>query len=451
MTIVEMREPSSGRSPVASPSASVSQPAGELAYRGGRWRLFGLAFSRMVLTIVTLGVGRFWMVTRLRRHYWSSLEIDGAPLEYTGRASEKLIGFLIAVVILAVYLTVVNLALTFIGLSYFQGHLLALQLPLLALIPFVPWAIYRARRYILARTRWRGIRFGMEPGAWGFSRRYLQWWALTLLSFGLLYPLMQLRLSQFATDRSFYGDLQFRQEGRLKPLMRSWLWVWAPTPIVIGLAIIAGVQIGAEGFERLAAEAAKETGDDASANPREITLIGGVVIAAFLALIWSLIAYVRHRVFSFRYLSSNKVLGGRTRLEFSIRTWPVVGVYFRGYLIIQIGVAIAVIAVALLTLIGLALAGADIQAIADAMEAGSGDFAAAPTLIFAAAVYFTFIVVSISLTHAFISHPLLRKVVATTRIHDLAGAARARQRAHDEQAEAGGFADALGADNGGAF
>ena len=40
-------------------------------------------------TVLTLGFYRFWMVTRLRRHYWNAIRIQGDPLEYTGTGREK--------------------------------------------------------------------------------------------------------------------------------------------------------------------------------------------------------------------------------------------------------------------------------------------------------------------------------------------------------------------------
>ena len=55
-------------------------------------------------TFLTLGLARFWMKTRMRQMYWSSIEIDGVPFEYTGQAGEKLYGFLVALVAVSVYL-----------------------------------------------------------------------------------------------------------------------------------------------------------------------------------------------------------------------------------------------------------------------------------------------------------------------------------------------------------
>ncbi len=76
----------------------------------------------------------------MRRYFWNNLAVRGDPLEYTGLAIELLLGFLI---VLAIFVPV--------QLAY------ALALTLLT-----PYALYRARRYRLSRTRWRGIRFGQD-------------------------------------------------------------------------------------------------------------------------------------------------------------------------------------------------------------------------------------------------------------------------------------------------
>ena len=66
-------------------------------------------------------------------------------------------------------------------------------------------------------------------------------------------------------------------------------------------------------------------------------------------------------------------------------------------------------------------------------------------------LYLFSILFTLALGHVFITQPLLRAACRTTRIHNLDAASRARQRDHDAQTEAGGFADALGADVGGGF
>lgn len=406
------------------------------SYIGKRGAIFKLSFLYMLLTIITVGIARFWMITRIRKHYWSSLQIGGAPLEYTGRPTEKLIGFLIALAILAVYLVVVNLGLSFVGLAFFQGNPLALQLPLLALIPFWPWAMYRARRYLMARTRWRGIRFGLENGAWGYTRRYLLWWLATIFSFGLLYPLMQLRLSQFTTARSYYGDLQFEQRGKLWPLMRVWLWTFAPLAVMVVGGIGIAITLAANGGEAT----------DLTAAFTGIFTLAGVVFY-----FWVFIAFFVYSVHSFRYLNSNKVLANRTRCDFEIGGWTVFGIYLGGGLLLYIGAAVFAGVGLLISYILVTLSGVDAEGGAQLAMGEWPTYDSIGALVMVIGPYLLTIAGFVALSQAFITHPLLAAVTRTTFIHDLAGADRARQREHDEQAEAGGFADALGADVGGAF
>lgn len=417
------------------------------SYVGRFWRLFWLAFGQVLLTIATLGVGRFWMVTNLRRYYWSSIEIDGEPLEYTGRPLEKLIGFLFAVVILAVYLAAVNLALAYIGLSYFQGDPWALNISILALIPLGFWAQYRARRYILARTRWRGIRFGVAPGAWGYMIRALGWWMATILSFGLLYPMMQMDLARYTTNRTFFGDLRFRQEGGVGPLMLSWLWVWLPIAALAAFAaanwadmktMAGAVDLGEAGG----------AGGAFEASPAART-IGLLLLPAS---IWLIVGYIRHSIFSFRYLNSNRVLGDATRFTVTLGFWTVVWIYIAGSILMGLVMSVVAAVVAgfgagaMMAVGGLA----SLESLGD-FEANAADPAMIAGLAMGLVMYVGLILFVLVLTHVFITQPLLRATCRSARIRGLTYATRARQREHDRQSEAGGFADALGADVGGAF
>jgi uncharacterized membrane protein YjgN (DUF898 family) len=68
------------------------------------------------------------------------------------------------------------------------AQMAATYLTLLAVAPLWFFAAYRARRYKMARTRWRSIRFGMEKGAWGYALRAIGHWFLTIATLGLLLP-----------------------------------------------------------------------------------------------------------------------------------------------------------------------------------------------------------------------------------------------------------------------
>ena len=88
-----------------------------VTYSGRFARLFGLSLSTLTLTILTLGIYRFWMKARLRRYYWASVQPGGVPMEYHGTGVEKLLGFLVAAIFLAIYLLILNIVLSFVGIN----------------------------------------------------------------------------------------------------------------------------------------------------------------------------------------------------------------------------------------------------------------------------------------------------------------------------------------------
>jgi uncharacterized membrane protein YjgN (DUF898 family) len=97
-----------------------------LAFSGDRSEFRRLVTRGAALELVTVGFYRFWLATDIRRHLWSNTVIDGDAAEYTGRARELLIGFLIAMAIIVP-----------IYLAYFIAGLEAERFKAFASIPLV--------------------------------------------------------------------------------------------------------------------------------------------------------------------------------------------------------------------------------------------------------------------------------------------------------------------------
>jgi uncharacterized membrane protein YjgN (DUF898 family) len=165
-------------------------------------------FAKMVirgglLELLTLGFYRFWLTTDMRRHLWSHTSVGGAPAEYTGRARELLIGFLIAMAIL------VPLYLAFFVLTMEAERLQAFaSIPIGFLIyVLVQYAIYRARRYRVTRTVWRGLRFSMGGSGWSYAWRAVLWTLFTIITLGIAWPWRAAALERFKMRHTAYGSL----------------------------------------------------------------------------------------------------------------------------------------------------------------------------------------------------------------------------------------------------
>jgi uncharacterized membrane protein YjgN (DUF898 family) len=165
-------------------SVPSTPPRAHAAFSGDNGEFRRLVTDGALLELVTFGFYRFWLATNIRRHLWSNSSVSGDALEYTGTGRELLIGFLLALAILVP-----------IYLAYFVIGIEAERWQAFASVPFGllyygfwQFAAYRARRYRLTRTFWRGVRFWMTGSGTAYALRAFGWTVLTIVTFGLAYP-----------------------------------------------------------------------------------------------------------------------------------------------------------------------------------------------------------------------------------------------------------------------
>jgi uncharacterized membrane protein YjgN (DUF898 family) len=200
-----------------------------------------------VLRILTLGIYNFWGKTEVRRRIWSAVRIEGEPLEYTGTGLELFLGFIIvfAAVILPVTLVSVGAALYFGPES---GSFDLFQLALYAVLFYLTGiALYRARRYRLARTRWRGIRGGMEGSVRAYARTYFLTGLLIPLTAGWIVPWRSTRLAGMITRDMRFGNRGFDFSASSGPLYPRFALFWLAAVVVFVLAgALIAVRVHAE-------------------------------------------------------------------------------------------------------------------------------------------------------------------------------------------------------------
>lgn len=390
-------------------------------FSGDRGDLFTLMLRTSFLTVVTLGIYRFWRLTKLRRWYWSSIRPGGVPMEYTGTPQEKLMGFFVAVIVLALYITLFNLAGLFVAFNLADQDISYLTYAIaaapLALVPVIFAARYRARRYILSRSTWLGIRFGMEHGAWGYAWRACMYWVLTLLSFGLLWPLKTFQLERYLTDRSYYGTARFRQHGN--PFM---LYPLAIPFYVVGAAIVGVcVLIGME------------------ADP---VTRGWYVLTIPVFVVVLIVSGFYFRIASVRAMAGLKELGDGMEFGIEPRTGKLLRIHIfgnmmAGFLISFVSPVILGLVVGFLYLIGQVDAGAILNP-----PPNLAAFMGALTWLTVFILYGVF-------RQVFVTYPTVRHIASTLELEEPVVLQGIRQRDEDRNREAGGFAEAL--DVGAAF
>lgn len=381
-------------------------------FAGRRWPIFRLALGTGIITVLTLGLYRFWQKTRIRRWYWSAIRPGGHPLEYVGDPFEKLLGFLIAVVILAFYIGIVNLGLMFASFALFQGNTAAYALSLVGVVPIWFYARYRARRYLLARTRWMGLRFGLAPGAWGYAIRALWHWFLTLITLGLLWPRMTFKLEKYRTDRTWFGNIRMEQGGTWTMLF--WCLKWHL--MAAGLLAVSTVILGA-GLTPIA--------------------VFGYVLTGLLLLFGA----VYYRVETRKRLAAEKRLGSM-RLTLMINPLRVFWILISGY---ALALMVSAIPTAFLAVLFLRLQSADTLT-----EIGLQDLAQFAALAdrwvlvgMTVMSYFAVFLIWSAVTQAWVTMPLMRAYARGLTIEGAETLPGIQQRARDDHLEAEGFAEAL--------
>ncbi|MBE9476428.1 MAG: DUF898 family protein [Proteobacteria bacterium] len=405
--------------------------AGAVEFNGNTPQLRGLAIVTTLLTLATLGIYRFWARTRLRRYFWSAFTLDGHGFEYTGKGIEKLIGFLIAVAVLAIYLGIFQIALSFAGMSLFEtvdpdgdelrGMMLT-YVTFIALAPLIFYAQYRARRYMLSRTKWKGIRFGAEQAAWGYSLRAIGHYMLTIVTLGILLPRQTFYLEKYKADRTWFGSVQFTQEGRwqsLYPAMKH---------IGIGLlvAIIGGI---------IAAMISQSNGSEDGAERSYVALAVLAGLMIFIGAVWLYIGFAYYNVHSHRILTGTKTLGNNIRFTSTPRTARIIGIYLLG------GLIISLLAPIIAGLIGGILGVISDRALSG-VDLGTGD-APAGVAVGMVLGYITLFGVFGVLNLIFIKQPILEHYAEVTTVHNAEELEDVEQREGDQMIEAEGFADAL--------
>jgi uncharacterized membrane protein YjgN (DUF898 family) len=214
-------------------------------FRGDWKAFFPIAASNLLLTLVTLGVYRFWATTRERRYFWSQTRFIDDTLEWTGTGKELFLGFLMAIVALIV--PVIGLqfliqALILQGQTALAG---ALGVGFYFIILFlVGFATFCALRYRLSRTHWHGIRGGSEDPGFRYGLSYIWKTLVGALVLGLLIPWSMTSLWADRWNQMSFGPHRFESAPEWGGLMKRFLLLYLVPVAAVILGIVTAVSSG---------------------------------------------------------------------------------------------------------------------------------------------------------------------------------------------------------------
>ncbi|MGA7389997.1 MAG: DUF898 family protein [Pseudolabrys sp.] len=327
--------------------------SGGVRFLGQRRSYWRLLIRGAALLMVTLGIYRFWLATDVRRFLWSNTEIAGEALEYTGTALELLHGFLVAIAILIPVYAGFFLAALDLGILGKSSGVIAFA----ALGVLGQYAIYRARRYRLTRTIYRGLRFHQQGSAWVYALRAMLWWIITALTFGLAYPFQIASLERYKMRNTFYGDLAGSFEASGFALfvrgLPMWLLLFAP------FVLAARGFMGAVDWKALT-DALAQGGDDVMSkieggNPGLGAAIVFAMLMAGASITFAALLYPVFQTVVLRWWSSGLRFGD-IKVRSRLRMRHLYGAYARfvGYAML-FGVAMGIVGALVLVPMGVAV------------------------------------------------------------------------------------------------
>ncbi|MGK6319377.1 YjgN family protein [Sphingomonas sp. DT-204] len=203
----------------------------------GDWREFApIAFTNLLLTIVTLGIYAFWARTRERRYLWSRTRFIDDRLEWTGTGLELFVGYLMALLFFLLPLALLNLLLQGMILRGHPGAAgLLFFVVYIVLLYLIGVAIFRALRYRLSRTFWHGIRGGSDTQGLAYGWQHLWRSVLGFLALGLMVPWSMTSLWNRRWREMSFGPYRFEANADWNHIIGRYLLFY-----LVPIALFAG-------------------------------------------------------------------------------------------------------------------------------------------------------------------------------------------------------------------
>ena len=255
----------------------------ESAFRfTGKWQDYApIAFTNLLLMIVTLGIYRFWATTRTRRYLWSQTHFIDETLEWTGTGKELLVGFLLVLLLFGVPFLFLQFGAQALALQGHAGIAGLLGTAAFFLILYLAGvARFRALRYRLSRTWWHGIRGGSDNGGFGYGWSWLWKSSVAVIPAWLLVPWSMTSLWNERWSRMSFGSQGFTANAAARPIYARFLLFYL-FPLLAIILIGVGAAFGA-GLSRIANPSA--TGAIAIVLIGALLFVGAYVLLGLVAL-----------------------------------------------------------------------------------------------------------------------------------------------------------------------
>lgn len=179
-----------------------------LSFLGKGMDLFKIQIVNFILTVVTLGFYYPWAKAKKLQYLYSNATFEDHPFAFTGTGKEMFKGyikaFLFFIIAFGIYFFLTLQQMEWIGLLFFYIFLFFM----------IPLAIHGSYKYRMAKTVWKGIRFGYLGDRTELLVLFLKGVFLTIITFGIYGAWFSMNLRRYVIEKIRIGDANFVYKGK---------------------------------------------------------------------------------------------------------------------------------------------------------------------------------------------------------------------------------------------
>jgi uncharacterized membrane protein YjgN (DUF898 family) len=178
-----------------------------LGFYGSGGDYFKILIVNTILSILTLGLYYPWAKEKKLKYLYSKNTFDETPFVFSGTGKEMFKGFIKAI---GIFILIYGIFLSLL----FTGHTaIALLFFYAALIALIPIALHGAYRYRMAKTSWRGIRFGYNGDRKELIGIFVKGFLLTVFTLGIYGAWFSMNIRRYMLSNIKVGNAKFVYNG----------------------------------------------------------------------------------------------------------------------------------------------------------------------------------------------------------------------------------------------
>ena len=179
----------------------------QVSFLGNGMELFKIQIVNFILNVITLGLYYPWSKARKLQYIYSSSIFEEHPFVFTGTGKEMFKGFIKAILFFLIAYVI------FFFLVYHNNPGWAIFFLYIFLFLLFPLAIHGSFKYRMAKTNWKGIRFGYVGNRSELMKLFLLGIFLTIITLGIYGAWFITKLRKYIIQNIRMGDAYFSYKG----------------------------------------------------------------------------------------------------------------------------------------------------------------------------------------------------------------------------------------------